>query len=128
MHHETDWLLDEIASGLQGLVCLGLPWTPASELLTATARVWLRALSTLDWSEERDVPRIRAAFLVLERTREAWPQPKHLLEAMPAPNAQPRLEAPPADPERAKAAIAEAQELLAPFKRDVRAAAAGPDA
>ena len=82
--HGNEWLLDEIATGLQKLACLSLDRTPAAELLTATARVWHEAITDgRAFDEQRDSPRIRQAFRTLAATREQWPAPRHLVEALP---------------------------------------------
>ena len=39
---ETEWMLDELATGLQKLLCLGLDRQPASEVIPGTVQAWLR--------------------------------------------------------------------------------------
>jgi hypothetical protein len=81
---ETDWILDEIATGLQKLYLLSLDRTPAAELLAGTAQSWLEIITTgRVWDEARDAHRIREAFVTLGLTRESWPAPKHFIEALP---------------------------------------------
>lgn len=80
-----DWIKREISEGLKRLMCLGLERTPAAEVIALTAAVWLEAMTTgREWEQEHDAPRFRAGFAALCRTRESWPQPMHLLDAMPA--------------------------------------------
>lgn len=80
-----DWIKREISEGLKRLMCLGLERTPAAEVIALTAAVWLEAMTTgRKWEQEHDAPRFRAGFAALCRTRESWPQPMHLLDAMPA--------------------------------------------
>lgn len=157
MPHDNEWLLLEIATGLQKLSTLSLDRTPAAEILVGTAGTWLEVL-TFDrvWDEARDAPRVRAAFITLARTREAWPAPKLLIEALP-PSKQVALEAPReisdspelravmagADPRevlgitelgpeavsaRRSGLDAAEQELRQHYGTDGKAAAAGPDA
>ncbi len=77
-----DWLATELLLGLQKLLCLGLDRTPATDLFEGTVMTWHEVITNgLEWKEQRDVPRIRAAFTTLAATRESWPQPKHFLDA-----------------------------------------------
>lgn len=81
---ETDWILDEIATGLQKLYLLSLDRTPAAELLAGTAQSWLEVLTTgRVWEQARDTKRIRQAFVTLATTRESWPAPRHFFDALP---------------------------------------------
>lgn len=69
---------------MQKLYPLSLDRTPAAEILPGTAMAWLEAITTgRQWDRDRDADRIRAAFITLSQTREAWPQPKHFLDALP---------------------------------------------
>lgn len=78
----NEWLLVELASGLQRLACLSLDRTPAAEILTGTATAWLEALTdSRTWDESRDTPRIRQAFTTLARTSRRWPAPAEFLTA-----------------------------------------------
>lgn len=82
--NDNDWLLVEIATGLQKLTALSLDRTPAAEMLPGTAHAWLEAVTEgREFKPERDTPRIRAAFRSLATTRETWPAPKHLIDALP---------------------------------------------
>jgi hypothetical protein len=108
------------------------------------------------WNQERDTPRIRAAFSTLAMTRESWPAPRHFIDALPR-VAQPlALEKgfKPASPEAVARARAQVESFLADpnpqpepepesrgpaltaaeaalrehYGRDRKTAAAGPDA
>jgi hypothetical protein len=81
----NDWLHDEVLTGLQKLVCLSLPGTPALEIIAGTAMAWGEALEYgRVWDEARDTPRIRAAFTALLALSTDWPAPGRLLELMPS--------------------------------------------
>lgn len=63
---------------------MGLDRTPATDLIDGTVLTWHEAITVgREWDEERDAPRIRAAFVSLATTRETWPQPRHFLDALP---------------------------------------------
>jgi hypothetical protein len=81
-----DWLLSEVATGLQRLVALSLPGHPPAETIVLTAVVWRDALRRKfgQWDMELDTPRIRAAFASLEDSAEEWPVPVRLLRALPS--------------------------------------------
>lgn len=96
-------------------MCLGLERTPAAEVIQLTVAVWMEALSEgRAWCQERDQPRFSRGFATLCRTRRAWPVPQDFLDALPPPEAQPRLEKQfiPASPERVAAAVAEVTKAL----------------
>lgn len=81
---ETQWLQDQVSAGLQRLVCLGLDRTPAAELLPLTLTVWIEALNhERSWDRARDEQRVKDAFSTLCRTVTQWPQPQHLMTALP---------------------------------------------
>lgn len=155
METENEWLLDEIATGLQKLACLSLDRTPAAEILTGTAQAWLEAITDgRAWKESRDAARLRAGFRTLSRTARRWPSPAEFLDAVPRiEQAAIGYEAKPLTPDEARQRIAdlrsqlEAREAelvnaapepsgqsLGEVERDLRshydgrAAAAGPDA
>ena len=84
MNQDHEWLKLQVGAGLQKLLCLGLDRTPASELMTGTVSAWVEALGHNHvWEQERDTPRIKTAFACLLKTSTQWPQPKHLLDALP---------------------------------------------
>jgi hypothetical protein len=79
-----DWLVIELSNGLTKLASLGLSWTPNHDVIDVTVGTWLEAVTIgREWDEARDTPRIRQAFVTLANTREAWPAPKHFLDALP---------------------------------------------
>lgn len=81
---ETEWLLDEILTGLQKLLCLSLDRTPAAETLPGTAQAWLEAITDgKAWDANRDAARIAAAFRTLARTARRWPAPAEFLDVLP---------------------------------------------
>lgn len=107
------WLQNEILTGFQKLLCLGLERQPAAEVLPGTVRAWIEALtSRLSWDEVRDAPRIRKAFVTITATRRSWPTPADLIEVLPPPKGQPRLERPTGIPETVEAREARLQKLL----------------
>lgn len=113
MQTETDWILTEVLTGLQQLVCLGLDRQPAGELIPGTAQTWLRAITTgKTWDEQRDTLRFRAAFTALTQSRRTWPAPADFLDAIP--KAEPHLALPPVtlSPERAQQRLDEIGDLL----------------
>jgi hypothetical protein len=132
-----DWLARELTNGLTKLMSLGLPWTPASDVIEITVGTWLESISVgRDWNQQRDASRIRQAFITLAATRDAWPQPKHFLDALP-PSTQPRLTGPadvPSDSPWLRAVMTgqDPADVLGvqqdARQHDGRAAAAGPDA
>lgn len=79
-----DWYTSEIIDGLTKLLSLSLDRAPASDLVQITAATWIDATtSDRAWDRDRDLPRIRAAFSTLARSRESWPTPRHFLDALP---------------------------------------------
>lgn len=110
---ERDWLLSEIATGLQKLLVLSLERSPASELIAGTACAWHEALTVgTTWDEKRDAERIRTAFRTLAATRTHWPAPRHLLEVLPRISGQRALAKPAPDPKVAEAHLAKIREAL----------------
>lgn len=111
---ENEWILDEIATGLQKLYLLSLDRTPAAELLSGTAQAWHEALTAgRSWDEERDAPRFRAAFVTLAQTRNTWPAPAHFMEALPRHESKAiSYEVKPASRAEAEAAMARIRRIL----------------
>lgn len=126
-------------------------------MIEVTVGTWLEAVTVgRVWDKTRDTPRIRAAFVTLESTREAWPAPKHFLDALPRveqramgyevkplspAEADARLaalraeldtpipvEPKPSLPEREGPPLGEVEQQLRQHYADRKAAAAGPDA
>lgn len=91
----ADWLLIEVATGLQKLMTLSLDRTPAADLITATARVWHEALQVgRVWDQERDAKRIREGFTRLALNSKRWPTVEELISSLPSAPHQWRLPAP----------------------------------
>ncbi len=122
---ETEWLRDEILTGLQKIYCLSLDRTPAAEILPGTAETWLEAAThERKWDQGRDVPRVRAAFATMCRERRQWPAPRDFMDALP--EFQPSAlgyEAKPVTQEQAAENIARLKSMLSG-----KMAAAGGDA
>lgn len=91
-----EWLLSEVAMGLQRLVALSLPNRPPAETIVLTAVVWRDQLRRKfgQWDQELDTPRIRAAFSALEGSVEDWPAPARFLRELP-PRPEPLMLPPP---------------------------------
>lgn len=83
-------------------------------MLPGTAHAWLEAVTNgREFKPERDTSRLRAAFRTLANTRETWPAPKHLIDALPRiEQSAIGYEVKPASPEEAERALAEIRELL----------------
>jgi hypothetical protein len=74
------------------LLCLRLESTPAVDMIDGTAQAWMTAITHgLVWNEQRDRARFQAAFDTLLANCTRWPIPRELLNALPAPDQQPRL-------------------------------------
>jgi len=94
------WFRSAINTGLQGLVVLSLPRTPATDVITMTAGRWAQLLwKNRTWIEERDLPRLAIAFDQLAINSTEWPSPKQLATFLPAHARQEALPSPPATPE-----------------------------
>lgn len=119
------WMETLLLSGLQKLYVLSLDGTPAHDVIEGTAMAWLEALQyDRLWDEALDRARLEAAFVTLARTRERWPAPIHLLQALRPREPLRGLPKPEPDPARVARRIAEAREALQP---DRKKAAAGDD-
>lgn len=90
------WLCRLILEGVQRMLGLRLPGSPAADMVQTTANLWIEAITNLNrvWIEERDTDRIRKAFRTLAATMDRWPAPKHFLEALPPTNENPTLALP----------------------------------
>jgi hypothetical protein len=99
----ADWIRAEVVDGLKRLVALSLPGQPPAETIALTAAAWVEALEAapIAWDEELDTPRLRVAFKLLMRECDRWPQPVHLLRALP-PRPQRKKLPPPAMSEEQK--------------------------
>lgn len=122
------WFHDEIRRGLAALAVLSLDSTPAMDVLAeATPKVWSAALwPSRAWRQERDTPRLRAAFRQLAATVTRWPAPAHLTAALPT--ERPALALPaPRSPERDAAALAALEALGARLGFRGRVTATDPE-
>src|SRR6185312_7622939 len=80
----TDWVLEEILTGMQKLLPLSLESTPASEVMQGTALAWHEVLvHGRAFDQARDLPRFREAFRTLAGRQRRWPAPVDFLEALP---------------------------------------------
>jgi hypothetical protein len=122
MHQRVPvWLGEIVKARMERLRLLNLDGQPLGRSMGEVVRIWAQILAArLPMADDAlDGPRIHAAFDVLERTCDRWPQPANLLAALPALPALPELpKLPPPEPtpeERAsaKAAIAE---MVAKFR------------
>lgn len=95
------------------MVCLCLDGSPAVDLIEGTAQAWLTAITHgRVFDQQRDTPRIRAAFDRLLANATRWPIPRDLIEAMPSPEAQPRIGYDRGIPRTREARCAHLKELL----------------
>lgn len=108
-----EWMVQEIKTGFQKLICLGLDRQPASELLGGTVMAWVDALNcNRVWDQDRDTPRFREAFRTLAASSTRWPAPVDFVAALPAHEPQQALPPPVCSPEQAKANLAKLQAIL----------------
>lgn len=85
-----EWLENEIARGLSGLVIMRTPGHPPAEQIQNVARVWSGALAkSRKWDETQDVDRIREAFRQLVLSAKRWPTVSEFLEVLPMRGAAP---------------------------------------
>jgi hypothetical protein len=79
-----DWLRVEVVTGLQKLMVLRLPGSPAADTATATAEVWLQAIDVhgAQWNESIDSQRVHDTFLQMLYTCDRWPVPKQFFEQL----------------------------------------------
>lgn len=95
------WLRREVMHGLKAMIALGPENTPALEMVTKVADVWLIAIARGGVGvsiEVVDAPRIREGFERLLPTLIKWPQPKHLIDKIPGRPERQRLPEPPPTP------------------------------
>lgn len=106
------WLRTEIVTGMQKLLCLRLSGCPSDDMIAGTVGAWMEAITdNRVWDEERDIPRIRAAFRSLAKSRVDWPRPAEFLRELPPPPEVRELP-PPRDPEVAKRNLARINDML----------------
>lgn len=90
---KDDWIMDQIETGIQKLLCLRLDGAPAADMVAGTIGAWFEAITDRrEFDERLDAPRMQAGFRTLAATREKWPAPKHFMEVLPdrPPVPQPR--------------------------------------
>lgn len=116
-----EWLENCIIEGLQTMLVLRLPYSPAADTIIAVSNIWVMAfMDGRSWEESRDLPRIQQAFMKVIRTTDTWVPPAVVLKALPPLPPQPLLPEPdpvvdPVHVARCKAKIDEAQKHI--FKR-----------
>jgi hypothetical protein len=109
------WFLTEILTGLQKLFTLSLDRTPAADVIPGTARTWVEALTHgRTWDEQRDTPRIRAAFATLQADSDRWPCPRDLIDALPSSEPQAAIGYDHGIPRSREKRTARLRELLGP--------------
>jgi len=93
--HAPAWFRNAVIDGLQGLVTLMLPGTPAAEVVQLTTLSWVEVLWRLPvgWLDALDTPRIGPGFLALAGAIDRWPAPRQLLDHLP-PRRQPAASLP----------------------------------
>jgi hypothetical protein len=80
----NDWLRNAILDGLTKLMTLSLDRQPAADVIVGTAGTWLEAIThARSWDQQRDLPHIRAAFVMLAGHCVEWPKPRQFLDALP---------------------------------------------
>lgn len=81
-----DPLHNAVLTGVQRLLVLRLPGTPARDTIEFTALVWTDAIAArpVTWNVDRDLKRFAAAFRTLEGTSEKWPNPAQFMKCLPA--------------------------------------------
>lgn len=79
------WLKKAIVEGMQTCITVRLRSAPALETMEAVARIWVAVFESqpVAWDEERDLWRIRKAFLIVLGESETFPTPKKVLDCMP---------------------------------------------
>ncbi|MEX0732864.1 MAG: hypothetical protein WED00_05785 [Aquisalimonadaceae bacterium] len=90
------WFRAEVGEGVQRLVAIALPSGPGLDSFKLTAQAWAEALwdAPVDWREELDRPRLRAAFKRACRECHRWPAPRQVLDLLPSRPEPPKLPAP----------------------------------
>ena len=116
-----EWLLSEVATGLQRLMLLALPGTPAAEIIAGTACAWADAFwcSPRDWHQAQDAPRIAAAFRLIACQLERFPTPKAVLHAMPERPQPKQLTELPITPDQRRVTRKRITDFIAGFKRPI---------
>jgi len=106
------WMGEILKHRMERLRLLNLEGQPLGRSMGEVVRIWAQVLAARMpvADEHMDGPRIHAAFDALERDCERWPQPAHLLRALPARPELHKLPPPPMTAEqkqRARAMLAD---------------------
>lgn len=107
------WMRRGVGTGLAKLLTLRLQGCPASDMIEMTLDTWIETLTfNRVWDEQRDAPRLRHAFKVLQTSCDSWPAPVNLLQHLPPVESRPALPAKPVSDDVAQANIRECMRLL----------------
>ena len=92
MRQPAPWFTAQIIKGIQTLIAMNLPFKPATEMITVTAKVWTKALwLQRSWSES-DMPRLEEAFFRAGGYCAQFPAPKEIMIHLPAAKEVQKLE------------------------------------
>lgn len=107
------WFSNTVIEGVQLLLLLSLPGTPAAETVSGTALAWVDLLwgNGQHWQEAHDTLRLREAFRHLGAASTRWPAPSELRQHLPARPIQPRLPAPRITDEERQTTIARSKAI-----------------
>ncbi len=109
------WVRREIAHGLQALVALSRPGTPAADTITLTADVWevaIRGNHRMEL-EEIDGPRLHKAFKgLIKQPLKDWPDPAALAPHMPTRPDLDRLPPAPRSDEETERGLSAARKIM----------------
>lgn len=96
------WFRNAVGNGLQRLITLRLPRTPALEgdIMLALSKAWVEALwnAPVGWDESLDADRLERGFVRLSAHALEWPAPRQLLDCLPRRKQPMSLPSPPKDP------------------------------
>lgn len=106
------WVTDEVADGLAGLLALRLRNAPGEDLVEKTADIWEQAISQRVSCEQLDRLRIREGFRRIFPAVREWPAPFELLDKMPDRPKQERLPPPQVSEEEHQANAARVKEMV----------------
>lgn len=117
IHGVPPWLGDVVKSMIARLIALRMPGGPSSKMVPHMVSVWCEALMAMNiqWNEDLDKPRLRAAWKSMLPKLEQWPTPAVFLRHLPARVPQAALPPPGPTPEekaRARAILAGIADLL----------------
>lgn len=113
------WFRVVIATGLQRLMPLGLPGTPAADTIKLVAVAWADSLWSvkIGWNKEQDAQRLLQAFVITGGRVERWPPPRAVLAVMPPRTPLPRLHTMPIDKRKNQQARETILDLVRSFRR-----------